>query len=162
MKDRYLLLIALLIIIFETTLLQIFRIVGIVPNIMLIWIVIASVLFDRWTSVKAAILAGVLQDLLIGKGLAINLSIYLVVAIFISMLEEKIFKDNYVTPVVLITSATVFYHLFMTVIHYFSTGDFVLGSMIIGILIPEIIYNLAVGVITYVRAFRIHMGYQMR
>ena len=162
MKDRYLIAITLAIVVLQTTMLQLFRVGGVLPNLMLLWLIISIVLFGRFVGIKTAIYAGVITDVLIGKGLAVHLSIYLVIAILISSMEEKIFKDNYVTPVVLIVTTTVFYHVFFLIVHYFSTGDINLLKWVFEITLPEMIYNLAIGVFVYTKAFKWHMGYQMR
>lgn len=162
MKDRYLVLISLGLVILQTTILQLIRIKEIMPNILLIWLIIAIVLFGRLVGIKVALYLGVFTDVLIGKGLAVNLTIYLIVAIVISLIEEKIFKDNYITPVVLIVLTTVFYHVFYGVVHYFSTGQFLLMARIFTVALPEVIYNLIVGVALYVMSFKLYMGYQMR
>ncbi len=162
MKSIYLIAIALVIVIIQTTVMQLFRIVGVVPNLMLIWLIIAAVIFDRLTSFKAAFFAGLFTDILIGKGIGISIAIYIPVVVVIASLEEKIFKDNYITPIILIVMSTLYYHLFYLIVHYFSTGDFVLFPRLFTIVFPETLYNLAIGVICYVMAFRISAGYQMR
>jgi len=162
MKDRYLIAISLALVLIQTTLVQLIRLSDTVPNIMLIWIIIAIVLFGRFAGIKTAIYAGVFTDILIGKGIGVYLLIYLAIASLIALLEEKIFKDNYITPVVLIVVTTSIFHVFYLLIDYFSTGDIYLWHWLVGILIPEVLYNLAIGVFVYTRAFRIYMGYQMR
>ncbi len=162
MKSIYLIAIALAIVIVQTTIMQLFRIFDVAPNLMLIWLIIAAVIFDRMTSFKAAFFAGLFTDILIGKGIGISIAIYIPIVIVIASLEEKIFKDNYITPVILIVMSTLYYHLFYLLVHYFSTGDFVLFPRLFTIVLPETLYNLAIGVICYVLAFRISKGYQMR
>ncbi len=162
MKSVYLILIALVIVILQTTVMQLFRVVGVVPNLMLIWLIIAAVIFDRLTSFKAAFFAGLFTDILISKGIGMHIAIYIPIVVVIASLEEKIFKDNYITPVILIVMSTAYFHLFYLIVHYFSTGDFVLFPRLFTIVFPETLYNLVLGVICYVLAFRISEGYQMR
>lgn len=162
MKDRYLLLITLVLVLLQTSLVQLLRIGGIAPNLILIGLVIAIVLFGRMVGLRTALYAGVLTDLLIGKGLGVYLLIYLTIASIIALLEEKIFKDNYITPVVLILATTAIFHLEYFVIDYFATGDYNLLRFLFSIVIPEALYNLVLGVPAYTMAFRVFMGYQMR
>ncbi len=162
MKTIYLFAVALLIVVLQTTLLQLFRIGDVVPNLMLIWLIICAVICGRFISFKAALLAGLLTDILIGKGIAIHVAIYVPIVLVIASLEERIFKDNYITPPILIVMSTLYYHAFFLVVHYFSTGDFVLFTRLFSVILPELVYNLAIGVACYVLAFRIAAGYQMR
>ncbi len=162
MKNIYLIVISLLIVILQTTVMQLFRIAGVVPNLMLIWLIIAAVVFERMTSFKAALIGGLLTDVLIGKGIAVHIAIYIPIVLVIASLEEKIFKDNYITPVILIVLSTCYYHAFFLLVHYFSTGDFVFFARLISVILPELLYNLCIGVICYIWAFRISAGYQMR
>lgn len=150
MKDRYILLIALAIVILQTTLLQIISICGIIPNLMLIYIVVVATLLERGVVIKTAIYSGVLFDIVTSKALALHLSIYLVVVLVITLIEDKIFKENYVTPVVLLVAATVFSYVFMGVFHYFSMGRFLLFSRVFTHLLPEILYNVAIGLPLYI------------
>lgn len=162
MKDRYLIMISLTLVLLQTTVFQLIRIADVMPNLMLIWLIIAIVNFGKFAGIKTAIYAGLLTDVLIGKGLGTYMLIYLTIASIIALLEEKIFKDNYITPVVLIVSTTVMFHGMYFLIDYFSTGDVNLFRMVFGILIPEVVYNLAIGVFIYTWTFRMFMGYQMR
>lgn len=162
MKDRYLIAISFLIVILQTTVFQLLRIGGVMPNIMLIWLVISIVMFGRFSGIKTAIYAGLFTDMLIGKGLGVYLLIYLAIASMIALLEEKIFKDNYITPIVLIIATTTIFHVFFFVIDYFATGDINLVRWLVGIVMPEIIYNLVIGVLAYTHSFRLYMGYHMR
>lgn len=162
MKDRYLIVITLVLVLFQTTVTQLFRIGGVSPNILLIWLIIAIVLFGRMAGIKTALYAGILSDVLIGKGLGVYLLIYLSIASIIALLEEKIFKDNYITPVVLILATTVLFHCEYFLIDYFATGDFNLLRFAFAIVVPEALYNLVLGVPAYTLAFRVFMGYQMR
>ncbi len=150
MKDRYIILIAVLMVIFQTTLMQIFRIYGIMPNLILLWVVISAVLYPPVTSIKIAVYSGIILDIMSSKALAVHLSIFLVIVLVITWIEDKIFKENYVTPVVLIIAATVFYYVFMSVFHYFSTGHFLLFSRLFTHLLPESIYNVFVGLPLYI------------
>ncbi len=157
MKDRYIILILLAIIILQTTLLQLFRIAGVIPDLMLVWVVITAALFDKKTSIKTAIYAGILFDIVSGKGLGVHLAIYLPVALVIATIEDKIFKDNQVTPFILLGLATAFSYIFTAFVYYFSTGRFLLVTRLFSHFLPSLIYNLLVGAIFYLIVMRLRV-----
>ncbi len=152
----------ILIIVLQMTLMQLVRIFGVAPNIALIGLVICAVLFNRRTSFKVALLGGFLSDVLFGKGIGVHVAIYVVVVIAIASLEEKIFKDNYITPVILLLLATAYYHFVFLIVHYFSTGYFLLLPRLFTVILPEMLYNLCIGVAFYVLSFRVAEYYQRR
>lgn len=162
LSDFHIILGSFIVIIFETTLLNSFRILNTIPNIMLIFIIIISVIYNRLTGIKSAVYAGLITDILIGRGLGIYILYYLFVVYIISSLEDIIFKDNYITPLLLIVSSTIVFQVYMLVINYFYLGTVDLRLWTHYKLIPEIVYNLVVGLPMYTIIFNKYKGYNMR
>ncbi len=149
MKDRTIILIALLIIILQTTLLQLFSFADIIPNVMLVWVVVVAALFDKNTSLKTAIYSGILFDIIGGKGLGVHFTIYLSLSLLIIAIEDKIFKDNYITPLILLTLSSLFSYVFTAFVYYFATGRFLLLTRFFSHFLPEMAYNIIVGLLLY-------------
>lgn len=162
MKDRWLLLITLTLIVFQTSFLQLFRLYGVLPNLVMLWLIIVVVIFGRYIGIKTALYAGFFTDVLIGKGIGVYLAFYLLIALIISSIEAKIFKDNYITPFVLIFTTTVFFHTYMLLIDYFVTGELHLAIWLFRHVIPEALYNLVVGMLCYTLSIKWYSGYKMR
>lgn len=161
-NDLYLILISFLIIILETGILNTFRIFNTLPNLMMIFVIIISIVSNRYKGIKSAIYAGVITDIMIGRGIGIYILYYLVVVNIITSLEDVIFKDNYVTPFILLIFATCLFQIYMLVINYFYLGAVDLSNWFYLKLLPELFYNVVVGVPIYTIAFNKYKGYNMR
>lgn len=95
----------------QSTLLQHFRVFGIVPNTALIIVVHFSILWGKNRGALIGFFAGLLQDIFVGNVFGANALIYMLLGYNIGMLEKAVFKDNPVTPMLFTALATGLYHL---------------------------------------------------
>ncbi len=87
-----------------------------------------------------ALFAGAFQDVFLSKILCINLLIYTVVAWIIGSFEESLFKDNFLTPLVITGVSTLSYHMiWMGIMYIFSSN--INGNLIVKVLILETVLN---------------------
>lgn len=135
--------------ILQATVLQHFRIAGILPNTALIIVITISILYGRKKGITAAITAGLLQDIFFSEALGINILIYIFIAYLIGGLESRVFKDNYITPLLLICLSTFFYHSTYFVLMHFLRHSVTYLSVLKTIVFAEIIYNSILGIIFY-------------
>lgn len=149
MKNYKVVLIMLINILIQCTLLQRIRIHGILPNTNLIIIVILSILLGRKEGLIAAFCGGILQDVFFDKAIGINVLIYVLIAYIISSMEKKVFKENIVTPMILISGCTFLYHTIYFIIMYFFRYQFDYVHILTSIIGIEIIYNNVLGLIMY-------------
>lgn len=133
----------------QATVLQHFRIAGILPNTALIIVVTISILYGRKKGIRSAVIAGLLQDIFFSKALGINILIYTFIAYSIGGLESRVFKDNYLTPLLLISLSTFFYHSMYFVLMHFLRHSVSYLSVLQTITFAEIIYNSIVGIVFY-------------
>jgi len=162
LKDRYLILIAVINFIIQTTILQNFRLFGVLPNTALLMIIIVTIIVGRWEGIKISFYLGILQDIFVSQALGLNLIIYLFTALIIGSIDEKIFKDNFISPMIMIVSMTIFYNVFYMIMMYFVEASFTIEYVLRAILIPEIFYNVLVGMYFYSLVFRKINGYGLR
>lgn len=149
MKTKIIFLIVLLNFIFQSTIFQFFRISGILANTGLILVVAISILYGRETGLSTGFLTGVLQDIFFSKAIGINILIYLLIAYTIGGLRRKLFKDNYLTPAILIVLATFFYHLSYFIIMYFLKNSISFSLIFKDILPIESLLNIVIGLLIY-------------
>lgn len=135
--------------ILQSTIFQYFRISGILPNTALIIVVTFSVIYGRKKGLVAGFFCGVLQDIFFSKALGINILIYLSIGYIIGGVENKIFKDNYITPLLLIVFTTVYYHSIYFVFMHFLKHSISYIDVLKSIILPEVLYNCVVGIIFY-------------
>lgn len=149
MKGNVLSLIIIFNFLLQSTIFQHLRIANVLPNTALIIIVIISILNGRKKGITAGVLAGLLQDLFFSRAIGVNTLIYVLIGYVIGGLEKKLFKDNYLTPIFLISLSTLFYHVIYFVIMYFLKSDIGFMFMLEKIFLVEFIYNCVIGIFIY-------------
>ncbi len=162
MKDRYLILFSLIIVIIQTTILPFLKIGGVVMSLPLIFLISGTVVFGHWKGLRISVYLGILLDVLIGKGLGVYIFLYLIISYVISSFEEKIFKDNFITPIILFVFSSIFELIFFSIFKYISTGYFMSFNTFIFNIIVYSLYNSIVGIPIYAYFMKKYMGYSMR
>lgn len=148
-NDVYLILFSIFLILLEMTFLNNFRIFNVAPDLLLINVIVVSMFFDKKTIIKFAFYAGMLFDIMIGKGVGIHIIFYFFVVFVILRFERIIFKDNYTTALVFIFFATFFYNFYIVGINFLRLlrpsllYDFIYHVSI------QIVYNLIIGLFIY-------------
>ncbi len=135
--------------IIQSTLLQYFRIFGIIPNTSLIIIIVFSIL---WGKNKGAIIGfsvGIMQDILLGNLLGANALIYMLIGYTVGIYERKIFKDSYLTPIFFTSIATVTYHLMFYILMYMMHNKISLAVLFKNVIWLETIYNAGISLFIY-------------
>lgn len=159
MKTRYMILFALTNFILQVTLAPYVRVFGISPNTALILVVVIAMLGGLGKGLTFALTAGLLQDLFFAKALGTHMLIYGILALAVGLLEDKLFKDNRLTPTVLIVSATLFFYLATYSMMYFA-NELNSLSYALTVLFPlEALYNTGVCLLFYRRLFARVYGY---
>jgi rod shape-determining protein MreD len=87
--------------------------------------------------------------------------IYALIAIVIGFIEEKIFKDNFITPIVLISISTIFYNVVFFLFMYLIKSPIHYSGLAMRISI-EVVENVVIGMFIYRWAFKKVVGYSLR
>ncbi|QEK12305.1 rod shape-determining protein MreD [Crassaminicella thermophila] len=133
----------------QSTLLQHFRILGILPNTSLIIVVAFSILWGKKRGALIGFFTGLLQDILLGSMIGANALIYLLIGYNTGVFEKNIYKDNYLTPVFFVVISTAIYHLIYYVIMYMTYNQVSLFFIFRRIAMLEIIYNSILSILIY-------------
>lgn len=160
MKIKSVLLLSLINFILSTTLLQVLRINGAMPNFCIIISIILLVHFDLKSAFIFAAINAILQDVFLGRILGVQVFAYLAVVLFCSYIVVQLFKGNYLTPILLFTSGTLVYHGVLFVFYFFL--QMTLPLSIIGPKIAiEVGYNTIIGFMIYAFIFKRINGYKL-
>lgn len=161
MRTRTLFLWSFIIFILHSTLFQFLRIYGIIPNISLIFIVVFSAIYPEKEGLFMALFLGIFQDVFLSMTLGINILIYVPIAYIIHSLEVSLFKDNFLTPVMFLGLATLFYYLTYFGFMYFLAGNLIFEKFIV-IGLKEMVYNIVIGVFVYSKFLMREHGFSLR
>lgn len=147
--DLYLIVFHILLLVIETTVLHNLRVFDVAPNLIMINVIVITMFFDRATILKSAFYAGLLTDLLTGRGIGIHIIFYFMVVLSILKFESIIFKDNYMTSLALIFFSTVAYNLYIVGINFFGLLREGLGYEFLIKTGVESLYNIVMGFLFY-------------
>lgn len=127
--------------ILQSTVFSHLTLAGAKPDIALILIVLYAIIYGSKEGALAGITAGLLQDLMFGQYLGINILTKVTVGYLFGLLERRIYKENLLIPVIVVFVGTlaneVLLYLFRLAIGI-STGDFI---YIRGIILYTAVYN---------------------
>lgn len=159
MKTRYMVLFALLNFMLQTALAPFLRIYGIAPNTALILVVVIAMLGGVKKGLTFGLAAGILQDLFFSKALGVHTLIYGLLGLGVGLIENKLFKDNRLTPTVLIFGATFLFYMITYVMLYFADETNSLSYLMTRLFPLEALYNTGVCLLFYHRLFSRVYGY---
>lgn len=161
MRWIYVVIISILNFILQSTVLQTIRIFDVSINSSIILVVFLALVSTNRNALTAAFVSGLLQDLFYSWALGVNIFIYLGLAIIIDMIDESVFKDNSKTPLILVASGTVFYHVFYAAFMFILRLP--INLPVTGIHLGiEIALNCMTGLLIYKYFIKRILGYELR
>lgn len=135
--------------IFENTIFSRLEILGIVPNLSLIYIVLVALIRGRKLGSLLGLFLGLLRDILFSPALGPNALVYFFIGYIVGMLETKLSKDNIIVPLFLVGVSTVFYNIFYALIMFFLKQNISVHYIIKNIILVEMLYNMVLTIPLY-------------
>ncbi len=160
MRYVYITLLFILCLILQSTVFSIATVAGIKPDLVLILVVLFALIRGSREGAVVGFIGGLLQDLLLGHFIGLNILPKMAVGVIFGMLEKKVYKENFFIPVITVIIATtinesIIFLLGLT-ISGFPTNYF---SIFRDLILPLIIYNSCLTPFVYPRFFRsLHKG----
>lgn len=161
MKWMYVWVLAILNFILQTTIFEAVRINGVAINTSLILVVFMGLVFSNRDALTAAVISGLLQDIFYGWAIGVNIFIYVAIAILIDMIDESVFKDKSMTPLVLLVGSTLFYHVIYMAFMFILRVPIELPVLALKVVI-ELIMNVVFGLLIYKHVIKRIIGYELR
>ncbi|MTI48512.1 rod shape-determining protein MreD [Sporosalibacterium faouarense] len=126
----------------QTTILQHFRIAGVVPNTTLIIIVIIALLKGKKVGGIMGISMGLLQDLMFNEVIGIYALIYFIIGYTIGLIDNKVYKENSLIALIFTFGATICFYILFYFLMFFLSVDISFNKVFKEIVFLEMIYNL--------------------
>ncbi len=119
------------------------------PNLMLI--VTASFGFMRGSKTGMAVgfLSGALIDLLWGQYLGFGIFLYSLIGYLNGLFQRMFYYDDIKLPIGLIAASEGLYGLVMFVAYHALSGDFMFGTYLVQVILPELTYTILVTLVLY-------------
>ncbi|GAB6109599.1 rod shape-determining protein MreD [Fusibacter bizertensis] len=160
MKYRYIILMAIVNYILASTIMQLFRINGALPNFVIVISIVLASLSSSKSAYLFAFVSGAMQDVFLGRMLGVNFIIYGLIVYLVLLLIEVMFKGNFITPIFLMAIGTLIYHLFFYLIMFFVQSTIPFSLMITKIM-TEVLLNAIIGYFIYAIVFKRVHGYKL-
>ena len=147
----------LLNLILQATIFPAFTFGGVKPDLLLIIVVFAALLKGTATGVKVGFFVGLAQDILSGKFIGLFMLSKMLTGLCVGLVESKIFKENYLVPIVILFLATIL-HEFL----FMFFGDLIGRTAYwaqgwTSVVLPLAIYHACIGPFLYVPAYKVYV-----
>lgn len=119
---------------------------GIRPDLLLIVVVSASLLYGKEAGVGAGFFAGLLQDLASGNVFGLNLLAKMAVGYLFGLAERKVFKENILLPVLALLLATLLNSAIVMSFVMLSGYKIDIAMSIVHTVLPITLYNMAMAI----------------
>ncbi len=147
--------ISTLIFIFQTTLCQYIEIAGVIPNIMLLFIVSFAFFNGESEGLFIGVLMGLMHDSFFGHLIGVNIFLYGAVGYCVGCISLYSNKDNIAVPVILSFIATVLYDIGFYILNIVLKGYTSPNAYILINLLPELVYNTIAAFAVYAAVYTI-------
>lgn len=133
----------------QTTLLQYIAIVGIVPNILIVFVIITGLLRGNTEGGTVGFFAGLATDMLFGGVLGFYALLGLYLGIAAGSVSRRLFRENLLVAVFFTFVYSCLYESLIYVINNIMTGNMQYLYVLSGVILPESIYNSAVALLMF-------------
>lgn len=119
---------------------------GVRPDLLLIVVVSASLLYGKEAGVGAGFFAGLLQDLASGNVFGLNLLSKMAVGYIFGLAERKVFKENLLLPVLALLLASLLNSAIVMTFVTLSGYRIDVAVAVIHTVLPVTLYNMAMAI----------------
>lgn len=135
--------------IFESTIFQYTRIMGVKPDFTIMLITSYAIMRGSVYGGYIGLFSGILNDLMYGKAFGINGLSYMVTGYIIGQSRDKVFKDSFIPPIIFNMAGVLLYNNLFYLVTYFSKTNVSYTYTFLNVMIPQSIYNGILGPIVY-------------
>ena len=119
------------------------------PNLMLVVTSSFGFMRGRKSGIAVGAISGLLVDIFWGQLLGFHTLLYTVIGYLNGSFERLFYDEDVKLPIVLISASEFLYGICIYVFVYMLQGDFVFGTYLFSIIIPELVYTILVTLILY-------------
>lgn len=148
--------------IFQSTLLQYFKIYGVLPNTGLILVISFAIYNGKNKGALIGFFVGLLQDIMFGRIIGLNACVYMITGYLVGIINRKVFKENLLIPFTLTALATVFYEIINLLLIYLLGYRIELFNFFKKMIVTEVLYNSIFSVIIYIYVTKLYQSKYMK
>lgn len=126
------------------------KLFNVLPNTGLILVVSFSIYCGKNKGAIIGFIVGILQDIIFGRIVGLNASVYMITGYLVGLINRKVFKENLLIPFTLTAVATVFCESIILLLLYLLGYRIELFNFLKKMLVIEVLYNSIFSVIVYI------------
>ena len=135
---------------FQSTMYDFISLAEIMPNVLLILVVSSAYMRGRMTGLLLGLFCGLLLDLSTGAYVVgLYALMYMLIGYFIGYTHKVYSNEDYTLPIIIIAVSDLIYGFFFYVFEFLLRGRLNVFYYFRRIILPEIIYTVAVSIILY-------------
>ncbi|MCR6545004.1 rod shape-determining protein MreD [Dehalobacterium formicoaceticum] len=129
---------------------------GIKPDLLLILVLFVALMEGPKAGLKAGFAVGLVEDLVTGKYLGLSIIVKMITGFLVGLLEPKIFKENYLIPVVTLIVGTILHELLFIFFGNIIGMNIPWGENIWHRIFPLAVYQGIIALFAYVPFYKIY------
>jgi len=145
----------------QATVLHGAAVAGVKPNLLLILVLFFSLLEGSVPGFIFGFLVGLFEDLVIGKFVGLHALTMMLTGLLIGFAEPKIFKENYLTPVVVVFFGTLIHEFAFLFLGNLIGMSFDWGNLV-QIVLPLTVYHSCISPFLYVPFYKLFTSNWLR
>lgn len=148
--------------ILQSTLFQLIRIRGIIPNTAIVIVVSVSLLRGRTEGALTGLVAGLLQDMFFGTSIGFYGFLGFLTGFFCGRANHNFYRENYLLPLLLCALSTWVYETIVYITGFFFRGDLNYLYFFSSLILPEVVYTAVLSLPIYRILFGINESLEER
>lgn len=133
----------------QTSVFSHIRLSHIMPNLLVVLVSASGFMYGRKYGMFVGFICGGFVDLIYGEIIGVGIFIYVVIGYTNGLANKLYFKDDLSIPLFAVAVSDLLYGMLYYICHYLLRSRFDILFYIIHIMIPEMIYTVAVGIVIY-------------
>jgi len=125
----------------QSTVLHRLSIAGAYPDLILVVTIMIGLLRGTGYGAAVGFIGGLLQDILIGRFIGMNALVKMIVGYLVGLTEEKVFKENFITPFAAVLLGTLLSELLLWLLFRLYGRSIPFMSVLLRIILPGTAYN---------------------
>jgi len=139
----------LILFVIQTSTFHYFGLADIMPNLLLILVVSSAYMRGRLTGLGIGFFTGLLMDIVYGELIGLYAFIYMIIGYFTGYANKIYSDDDYTLPIVFVAVGDFVFGLYNYIFDFLLRGRLNLLFYFRRIILPEMIYTIAVSIFLY-------------
>ncbi len=139
----------IILVIFQPTLMQGIRVLGVSPNMFLVFVVCAGLFRGKGEGAVIGFIFGLVFDFTVGRLVGLSAIIYMYAGFSAGIVKERFTSDRIIVAVPIILAAALLGEIIYYIGYYISFKDLNFGIALIRTILPKTLYTTIMGIVLF-------------